>query len=49
MKYSAGTARITLLTRVRRLASFLLCLILTASVLPASTAEDDAKVVRVGW
>lgn len=49
MKYSAGTARITLLTRVRRLASFLLCLILTASVLTVSTAEDDAKVVRVGW
>ena len=49
MKYSAGTGRITLHARVRRLALFLLCMILAAAVLPASAAGDDTKVVRVGW
>ena len=39
------------ITHVRRLACLLLCLLLTAAVLPAggTQAETDGKVVRVGW
>ena len=49
MKYSPGFIQKTLHARVRRLASFLLCLILIGSVLPLSAAESGEKVVRVGW
>ena len=49
MKYSTGFKQKTLHTRVRMLASFLLCLILAVSVLHPSAAESGEKVVRVGW
>ena len=49
MKYSSGSGGKTLNTRVRRLASFLLCLALLLSVLPAAATGDGTKIVRVGW
>jgi len=51
MKTCSNIPKTTRFTRARRLACLLLCLLLTAAVLPAggTQAETDGKVVRVGW
>ena len=49
MKYSPGFIRKNLHTRVRVLASFLLCLILAGPVLQPAAAENGEKIIRVGW
>ena len=51
MKICSKNPEIKRFMRARRLVCLLMCLLLTAAVLPAggTQAETDGKVVRVGW
>ena len=51
MKICSKSPEIKRFMRARRLVCLLMCLLLTAAVLPAggTQAETDGKVVRVGW